>query len=145
MHLNYLNYPIDMTTHYSPEIRFADLDAMGHVNNATFFTYFEQARMHYFRHALNRPWDWDTAGIIVVRNEADYRVPVFLHDQLQIRVTCTHIGSKSLTMEYAVTKAGDASQVLCATGKSVLVSYNHQLKCSIAVPEAWKALLGHTY
>ena len=39
---------------YAPEIRFRDIDAMGHVNNAVFLSYFEQARIHFFRQLVGK-------------------------------------------------------------------------------------------
>ena len=47
---------------YYPEIRFADIDAMGHVNNAVYFSYFEQARIHFFRQWIGLEWNWNEHG-----------------------------------------------------------------------------------
>jgi YbgC/YbaW family acyl-CoA thioester hydrolase len=66
------------------EIRFADIDAMGHVNNAVYFSYFEQARMAYFKDRVARIWDWNEDGVIVARNEIDYIYPVFLNDRMKL-------------------------------------------------------------
>jgi acyl-CoA thioester hydrolase len=44
------------------EVRFRDLDAMGHVNNAVYFTYFEHARLHYLRRLAEVPPRWSPWG-----------------------------------------------------------------------------------
>ena len=118
------------------EIRFADIDAMGHVNNAVYFSYFEQARMAYFKERVARSWDWNEDGVIVARNEIDYVFPVFLNDRMVIRLWVEHVGTKSFTVCYRVV----VGERLCATGKSVLVCFNHKNKATQVLPEAWRTV-----
>ena len=120
----------------SVEIRFADIDAMGHVNNAVYFSYFEQARMAYFKERVARIWNWNENGVIVARNEIDYVYPVFLNDRMIIRLWVEHVGSKSFTVCYRVM----VGERLCATGKSVLVCFNHKNKATQVLPEAWRSV-----
>jgi acyl-CoA thioester hydrolase len=120
----------------SVEIRFADIDAMGHVNNAVYFSYFEQARMAYFKDRVARIWNWNEDGVIVARNEIDYVYPVFLNDRMIIRLWVEHVGSKSFTVCYRVM----VEEQLCATGKSVLVCFNHKNKATQMLPEAWRSV-----
>ena len=118
------------------EIRFADIDAMGHVNNAVYFSYFEQARMAYFKERVARIWDWNEDGVIVARNEIDYIYPVFLNDRMNSRLWVEHVGSKSFSVCYRVV----VGERLCASGKSVLVCFNHKNKATQVLPEAWKSV-----
>ena len=118
------------------EIRFADIDAMGHVNNAVYFSYFEQARMAYFKERVARIWDWNEDGVIVARNESDYIYPVFLNDRMNIRLWVDYVGSKSFSVCYRVV----VGERLCASGKSVLVCFNHKNKATQVLPEAWKSV-----
>ena len=118
------------------EIRFADIDSMGHVNNAVYFSYFEQARMAYFKERVARIWDWNEDGVIVARNEIDYIYPVFLNDRMNIRLWVEHVGSKSFSVCYRVV----VGERLCAVGKSVLVCFNHKNKATQVLPEAWKSV-----
>jgi acyl-CoA thioester hydrolase len=123
---------------YQPEIRISDIDAMGHVNNAVYFTYFEQARMHFFRQLVDDKWDWNRDGILVARNEVDYRMPILLHDKVVIEVYCNNIGTKSFTLSYVVKKQSEHGEVICSTGASVLVCYNHSLHRTAEVPAPWR-------
>jgi len=118
------------------EIRFADIDAMGHVNNAVYFSYFEQARMAYFKERVARIWDWNEDGVIVARNEIYYNYPVFQKDPMNIRLWVEHVGSKSFSVCYRVV----VGERLCASGKSVLVCFNHKNKATQVLPEAWKSV-----
>jgi acyl-CoA thioester hydrolase len=126
-----------MITPYTPEIRFADIDAMGHVNNAVYFSYFEQARLHFFRQLVGGKWDWRKQGILVAHNEMDYMKPVFLHDHIQIHCYCTQIGSKSFTIAYEINRGEE----LCGKGATVLVCFDYELQKTTTVPEEWREKL----
>lgn len=102
------------------QVRFADCDLMGHVNNAVYLSYFELARMHYFEHLLGAQWDWKKHGVLLRKNEVEYFRPVFLHDTPEITVFTEHIGTRSCTLAYEL-HVGDT---LCTTGRSVLVSFD---------------------
>src|SRR6188768_2836860 len=82
------------------ELRFADIDAFGHVNNAVFLTYFEQARVHYFDHVLGWDYDWSKEGVIVARSEIDYILPVHFRDTITMYTGCSRIGNKSFDISY---------------------------------------------
>jgi acyl-CoA thioester hydrolase len=122
-------------TPYSPEIRFSDIDAMGHVNNAVYFSYFEQSRINYFRQLIGGQWNWKQFGVLVARNEIDYKIPVLLQDRITIHVGVESMGVKSFTMSYRILRADG---VLCASGRSVMVCFDHAAGQSIGIPEAWR-------
>jgi acyl-CoA thioester hydrolase len=112
------------------EIRFADLDAYGHVNNALFFTYLEHARVkmfqEYFGDFLESP-----LLFLVVRAECDYRLPITLNDSLQITLKVEQLRHSSFTLTYLLHDGG--SRVF-ATAKTVMVSYDPQAKKPAALP-----------
>ena len=45
------------------QVRFADLDVMGHVNNSVYLSYFEMTRVHYFKELVGANWDWRNEGV----------------------------------------------------------------------------------
>jgi acyl-CoA thioester hydrolase len=116
-------------------LRWSDLDALKHVNNARFLTFFEEARIAYFR---NIGWDWQKDGLIIARNEINYRKPVFLADEPVIHLRCARIGSKSFDIEYLMLdKLGNP----LADGKTVLVVFDYQLDHAVVLPDATKQKL----
>ncbi len=96
------------------QVRFRDLDSLGHVNNAVYLTYLELARIQY----LGR-LELDTLrpSIVVARIEIDYLRPILLGDEVAVGVRVTGIGNKSFRMEYGIT----ANQELAARAASVQV------------------------
>jgi len=117
---------------------------MNHVNNAVYITYFEQARMDYFADIIGLEWNWSTEGVLLARNEVDYKIPLFLHDQAQIEIWVSNIGTKSMEMSYRIIKKHRDEWLTCTTGKSVLVSYDYKNQRSTPIPEKWKTAIGIT-
>jgi acyl-CoA thioester hydrolase len=122
---------------YPVEVRYADLDPQRHVNNAVVFSYFEQARARYLQHlGLWDGDDFDEIGIIVAEVSASYRAPIAYTDRVVVEVGATRLGTKSLEVEYRVRTEDGRS---LATGRSVLVAYNHRRGVSIRIPDGWRS------
>jgi len=119
------------------QVRFADLDTMGHVNNTVYLSYFEYARVHYFNELLGLDWDWRKFGVLVARNEINYFKPVLLNHVPQIEILIESIGTKSFTLAYEVTVNGE----VVTTGKSVLVCFDATTNQSIPVSDEWRTAL----
>ena len=124
-----------------PEIRFVDVDAFGHVNNAHYLTYFEQARVKYFDDIVGWKYDWSKQGIILARAEINYVKPVHFRDVVVIRTRCTKIGNKSLELAYVMIAQHEGEAQLLAEGKTVMVAFDYTAGQSIAVPAVWKKAL----
>jgi acyl-CoA thioester hydrolase len=102
------------------QVRFRDCDVMGHVNNAVYLSYFEQARMHYFQQMVGQEWDWRKNGIILVKNEVTYLKPILLTDVPEIHVYLKEIGTKSFTLSYEI----KVNEKTVSTGVSKLVCFD---------------------
>jgi acyl-CoA thioester hydrolase len=111
------------------DVRFRDCDMMGHVNNAVYLSYFEQARMHYFKHMIGGEWNWKAHGIILVHNELTYHAPVFLQDRPEISMHLLDIGKTSFTLGYKVMVDGAVK----TSGKSKLVCFDFEKNTSVPV------------
>lgn len=111
---------------YQPEIRFVDIDAAGIVNNAVYFNYFEQSRIHFFEGIVGRKWDWNEAGMVVARHEIDYRMPILFNDEVRIITWVEKIGTKSMVAAYEIVKFIDGAWHPLASARTVLVSFNHR-------------------
>jgi len=129
---------MSLTSTAEIKVRFADIDVMGHVNNATYLSYFEQARIEFFHQLIDGDWDWHKDGIVLARNEVDYVYPIHLNDKVEIITKCDRVGGKSLTVSYEVFSIANGKRQLCATGSSVLVSFDYQSGKSVELPSKWR-------
>jgi acyl-CoA thioester hydrolase len=115
-----------MITPYSQEIRFIDCDIFGHVNNAVYLTFFEEARIYYFNQLLGNKWNWQTNGFIIKKNEVEYIHPIIHNDKIQIEITLSYLGQTSFELLYTIKNKHTYNIV--TKGKSVIVYYNHMMK-----------------
>jgi acyl-CoA thioester hydrolase len=117
-------------------IRFNDIDAMGHVNNAVIFTYFEEGRKALFYDAFREsaPGGFN---FMVAHLECDYILPVRLEDRLLLNLWVTAIGTKSFGLAYALMDEADANRIF-AKGSSVQVCYDYRQRQSVPVPQTLK-------
>lgn len=122
------------------EIRFADIDVAGHVNNAVYLSYFEQGRIRFFEDVIGLEWDWDKHGIIVARNEIDYLQPVHLNDEVYITASIGNVGNKSFQMNMRIFKKVNETEIDCALGLVTVVCFDYQQKKTIPVPASWRKL-----
>jgi len=121
------------------QVRFSDCDMMGHVNNAIYLSYFEMARIHYFRELLGDNWDWRSNGVLLRKNEVEYLRPVLLHEIPEIYVYLAAMGTKSFTVSYELF-VGDELRTI---GQSVLVCFDQTAQQSVPLSEPWKHALEH--
>ena len=113
-------------------IRFSDIDNVGHVNNAIYLTYFEEARFNYWREIIR--WDLRESGIIVGRTEVNYLKQITLEDEIYCYLRTTRIGNSSFDMMHLLVKATPNGEEICTTCKTVCVSYDYSAKKSIPIP-----------
>jgi len=131
------------------EVRFRDCDAMGHVNNAVYLTYLEQARFSHWRATGLATMTLDTGsagggapgdvpGVILARVEIDYRRPAKYGDRLRIDVGIATIGRTSFTYEYEIV---DAAGELVAAAKTVIVRFDYAAGRPVPISDEIKQAL----
>ena len=121
--------------HTSVDVRFRDLDAMRHVNNAVYLTYLEHARLRYLR---------DVIGISNPRNlsmvlasiTCDYLSPVHMGETLEVATRVDWIGESSMSMSHVMTALKDDR--LVARASSVLVAYDYTQERPRPVDDEWR-------
>jgi acyl-CoA thioester hydrolase len=120
------------------QIRFKDVDKMGHVNNANHITYFELARMAYFAEVVEGSIDWVRQGIILAHTEIDYKSPILLEDEVWVHSRVSRLGRSSFEVEYVITRTADGDTSVAAIGKSVQVCFDYTENKTIPVPQEWR-------
>lgn len=113
-------------------VRWSDLDEMGHVNNALYFTYLEEARITYFHDVLN--WDWRKLGMILAHAETSFIKPLHFGERLEILTRCSRLGTKSFDLEYELLQVKDGKEELIAKAKTVIVMFDYREKRSVEIP-----------
>lgn len=123
-------------------IRYADIDAQGHLNNAATFAFMEDGRVSYLRQVgLWAGKDFTSIGMILATATCVYQSPAYFGETVRTWVRIYHLGQKSFRFEYVLTAHGsevheEGRQV--ATGQTIQVCYDYARQASIPVPEVWR-------
>jgi acyl-CoA thioester hydrolase len=121
-------------------VRFGDLDAMRHVNNAVFLRYFETARISYLRGlGLHDPVAEVDArfGLIFAECHISYRSPVQFDEDLEIALTVCDIRRSSFRVAFEM-RVGER---LCTEGYGVMVGFDYVEQRAAALPEDMRGRL----
>jgi acyl-CoA thioester hydrolase len=113
-------------------VRYRDLDTMGHVNNAVYASYFEQARVAYFEEVLDVPLR--EIETVLANLQIDFRRPVEIDHDVTVGVRVPEFGNSSLPMEYEVRADG----TVAATGETVVVAVDSETTSSRPIPDDWR-------
>jgi acyl-CoA thioester hydrolase len=118
-------------------VRFADTDAMGHVNNAKYLTYCEIARIRYWTDVTGEPIALGTEGaesLILAEARITYRAPAFHGETVTVETRATRIGRSSFTLEHRLLACikGEAPRLVAVSG-SILVRYDYASALPVAL------------
>lgn len=131
LYMTYTSYPYEIQL----EVAFRDIDAMGHVNNAVFFAYFETVRIKYLGEIMERGGLLDTElldlPLILVEASCTYKSPALLTEILHVGTGISRFGTKSFDMLYRV--QGEDGR-LVAYGRTVQVMYDYIRRSAFPIP-----------
>ena len=124
-------------------VRFSDGDPLGHVNNARYLTYLEEARIVLWRRQAGLELRESVAngggeGFILARMEIDFLAPAHDGDVLEITLTLDAVGRKSMTFGYQMVDVTTGEAV--ASARSVVVWYDYAANKSIELSEEKKSV-----
>ena len=115
------------------EVRFRDCDPLGHVNNAVYLTYLEQARLFYWKSlwGFGEARSLSSPGVILARVEIDFRLPAHYGQTLEVRIELAAIGKTSFTYDYEIL---DEQARVVASARTVQVMYDYEAARPVPIP-----------
>ena len=119
---------------HAQEVTFRDLDVFGHVNNAVYLTYIENARLGYLREALGVE-SLEDLLVILAKLRIDFRSRASLGEVLEIGARVSRIGTKSFDVDHEV-RGPDAR--LVAVASTTLVTFDYRGDTTMPVPDLWR-------
>lgn len=119
--------------HTTPiQIRFNDVDQMGHVNNAVIMEYLDLGKDAFFSAHGVPPTKGDFT-VIVVHYEVDFRAQIHYHDSIQVETAIEKLGNKSLTVMQRVVNTD--SGAVCVECRTVMSGYRRSTASSAVIPD----------
>ena len=117
------------------QIRFNDIDLMGHVNNATIGEYFDLGRMNYMHRIFGGSVKIEQESLVVASIKTDFFVPILIENSVEVRTRIIELGGKSLKMEQLIV---DSFGIKYAESYSVMVAISVESKRPISIPSLWR-------
>lgn len=124
------NHTIDI------QLRFNDIDSLGHVNNSTYFQLFDLAKARYFETVAGGNLDWRKANIVVANVNCNFLAPTFFSEPLVVDTQTEKIGNKSITLVQQL-RNSDNGQVKCVC-RTVMVGYDVSTQGVAEIAQDWK-------
>lgn len=113
-------------------VRYFETDAGGHVNNTSYFIYFEEARTKFFKLIGFGPQE-RSINFIVARTECDYLAQAYAGQSLTVKTKVSKVGTKSYTMAHNIYDAETGEHI--AKGSAVVVCFDYEAQQSIVIPD----------
>ncbi|MCF8246673.1 MAG: acyl-CoA thioesterase [Saprospiraceae bacterium] len=124
------------------QVRWSDLDPLGHVNNAVFVTYFEIVRGHFMINACPG-WDWKKDMFLIANVTANLHKELLLTAvEPAVNIRTSKIGNKSFVLEYAVTSKNGDKTIVHATGTTTQIMFDMKTRTTIEIPDWVRRSLG---
>ncbi len=120
------------------EVRWADLDALGHVNHATYLTYMEQVRCLWLKDAFGaEPNLSQLEGPILANVTCNYLKPLTFPAKITVGLGVSHIGRRSFTLEYEIWHG----EINICSASTVVVWINYESGAAVPLQDDFLASL----
>lgn len=115
------------------QVRFSDLDLLGHVSNSYYAQYFDLARVTFFRQ-IAKHIKYPVPSYVVASVKMDMLREIRFDDRVVVDTWCSRVGTKSMTIEHVIYANGEKA----TTCQTVLVGFDRDTRNSTALPTDWE-------
>ena len=128
-------YPFKLTTQV--QLRFNDVDALGHVNNSVYFQFFDLAKTEYFAGLeVNADINWCRPSIVIANVNCSFLAPTLFNEPVEVLTQCMRLGNKSLTLlQHVINSETRELKATCAT---VMVNMAPETNQPSPIPQVWR-------
>ncbi|MFI3315478.1 MAG: thioesterase family protein [Rikenellaceae bacterium] len=118
------------------QIRFSDIDMLGHVNNIILQQYYDLGKVDYFKDVLSMPPIWREVAFVAVSTATNYFEEVRIEDHVNVITKVTKLGTKSVTFTQEIVDY--TTNTIKSRSESVLVAFDLKLRTSIDIKSSWR-------
>lgn len=116
------------------QVRFNDVDIMGHVSNTVYLNYYDAGKMDYFDRVLPGI-DFTKLAVVGASIKVDFLEPIFMRNKIFVETRISVLGTKSITIEHLLV---DNEDKVLSTCTSVLVCFDVPSQSSRVIPDDWR-------
>lgn len=125
--------------HCNLQIRFSDVDVLGHVNNTVYMTFYDTGKAHFFTDILGKAVDWKHVECVIANVDCAFVAPIFYGEDIEVLTRCLKIGEKSFRLLQMIReKKSGTFKSVCET---VMVAFDPSTGKSSEIPADWREAL----
>ena len=114
------------------QVRFNDIDILGHLNNTVYFSFFDTGKAYFFEKALGGKMEWRKVECVIANVDCAYVSPIYFGDEIEVWSRCAHIGEKSFVLQQMI--VDKKTHDLKAAANTVMVSIDPETMETVPVP-----------
>ena len=119
------------------QIRFNDIDVLGHLNNSIYLQFMDLGKLDYFRQFMDSGrFNWESLGLVIANININFLAPTFIHEELEVLTSVESIGTKSLMLRQRV--ASIESGEVKAEARVTMVCYNTKTGATEPISDDWR-------
>lgn len=129
--------PISLFTHKMPlQIRFNDVDVLGHVNNTVYMAFYDTGKASFMTEILGRKIDWTDVDTVVANIDCAFIAPIFYGEDIEVLTCCRSIHDKSFKLLQMIRESKTLQvKSVCET---VMVSFDAHTQKAVPLSEEWR-------
>lgn len=121
------------------QIRFNDIDALGHINNNIYFSFFDLGKANYFEVIKPASVSWIEGMIVLAHIDVDFFSPIYYKEKIVVDTKITKLGDKSgVFLQQIRSIKNDEVKCRC---ESVFVTYDADTQSSMRIPDVWRSVI----
>ena len=121
------------------QIRFSDIDMLGHLNNGVYLTFMDLGKARYFNDVMGEKVDWHNIKGAVVNLNVNFYAPAYLDSNISVLTAVTSISKHSMTMEQRIVDT-DSGEVKCLA-TTIMAGYDIQTASSLPIDPEWRTAI----
>ena len=121
------------------QIRFKDIDVLGHVNNAVQMVYFDYGKVKYFEALKKQVIEWKDIDLVIVNVNIDFKEPILIANHIMVKTKVYEIGNKSIKL--IQTLEDYKTNHIKSICRTVMCGFDQKTNQSLQITDEWRSLI----
>lgn len=121
------------------QIRFSDVDVVGHVNNIVYFAFYDTGKAAFMAELLGRKITWDQVDTVVANVDCAFIAPIFYGENIEVLTTCVGVHDKSFRILQMLRNS--STQEVKSVCETVMVSFDPATQKAAPLKDEWREKL----
>lgn len=121
------------------QIRFNDIDILGHLNNTVYFSFYDTGKAYFFQSLVGERLDWKRVETVIANVDCAYVSSIYFGENIEVMTRCAGVYDKSFKLQQVIVEKDTREIKSCA--ETIMVSFDPDTKTSIPIPPHWREAL----